>query len=65
MSLLDKAIDDFDKAVALDPQNPIIYSNRGLVHRKQERYSEAIEDYTLEISYGTEKNIKAFNNRAY
>lgn len=38
---------------------------RGLVRRKQERYEEAIEDYSLELSYGPERNIKAFNNRAY
>lgn len=65
MGLLDEAIEDFDKAVELDPQNPIIYSNRGLVKRKQENYTEAIDDYTLELNYGPDKNIKAFNNRAY
>lgn len=65
MGLLDEAIHDFDKAVELDYENPIIYSNRGLVKRKQEKYAEAIEDYTLELNYGSDKNIKALNNRAY
>ena len=65
MGLLEEAIEDFNKAVELDPHNPIIYSNRGLVKRKQENFIEAIEDYTLELNYGPDKNIKAFNNRAY
>lgn len=65
MGLLDEAIEDFNKAVELDPYNPIIYSNRGLVKRKQENFVDAIDDYTLELKFGPERNIKAFNNRAY
>ena len=76
MGLLQEAINDFDKAVNLDPENPIIYSNRGLVQRKQENYTEAIDDYSLELKYSTNRNkdpknivnhsnIKALNNRAY
>lgn len=65
MGLLDEAINDFDKAVELDCENPIIYSNRGLVKRKQENFKEAIEDYSLELNFGPNKNIKALNNRAY
>ena len=65
MGLLEEAINDFDKAVELDTENPIIYSNRGLVKRKQENFVEAIEDYALELNYGPDNNIKALNNRAY
>lgn len=64
-SRLEDSINDFDQAIQLDPTNPIIYSNRGLVNRKMERFSAAIDDYTNEISYGTSNNIKALNNRAY
>ena len=59
-----QAIDDFNKALALDSNNPIIYANRGLVWRKLERYEKAIDDYSNEIKFGG-NNTKALNNRAY
>lgn len=62
---MDKSINDFDKAIELDSTNSIIYSNRGLVNRKLERFEKSIEDYSNEIKYGPANNIKAFNNRAY
>ena len=62
---MDKSIKDFDKAIELDSTNSIIYSNRGLVNRKLERFEQSIEDYSNEIKYGPANNIKAFNNRAY
>ena len=71
MGNLNKSILDFDQAIKIDDQNPTIYSNRGLVNRKLERYDLAIRDYSNEIKYGgtDEKgqstNIKALNNRAY
>lgn len=39
---LENALSDLNRAIALDPRNPIIYSNRGLVLRKLGRYKEAI-----------------------
>jgi tetratricopeptide (TPR) repeat protein len=62
---MDNAIEDFNRAIELDSQNSIIYSNRGLVNRKLERFEGAIDDYTNEIKFGHAHNIKAFNNRAY
>ena len=62
---LEDSILDFDQAIELDGSNPIIYSNRGLVNRKLERFEAAIEDYSNEIKYGTQNNVKAYNNRAY
>ena len=49
---MENSIIDFDKAIELDGRNPIIYSNRGLVNRKMERYEEAIQDYNNEIKFG-------------
>ena len=46
---LKKSVQDFDKAIEIDDHNPIIYSNRGLVNRKLERFEQAISDYTYEI----------------
>ena len=65
LSRLEDSIHDFDQAIQLDASNPIIYSNRGLVNRKMERFTEAIEDYSNEIRYGAANNVKALNNRAY
>ena len=62
---LEDSIHDFDQAIKLDNSNPIIYSNRGLVNRKMERFEGAIEDYSNEMKYGTANNVKALNNRAY
>ncbi len=47
--------------------NPIIFSNRGLVLRKLERYEDAIADYTKELSLSGEGRSKTrtLNNRAY
>lgn len=56
---------DFDKAIALEQTNPIIYSNRGLVNRKLENFNEAIQDYSNEITHSSLTNLKALNNRAY
>ncbi len=65
MGQMEKSLEDFDRAIALDSQNSIIYSNRGLVNRKMEKFERAIEDYTNELKYGPPNNLKAFNNRAY
>lgn len=77
MGDLENSIKDFDQAIKLDDRNPIIYSNRGLVNRKLERYELAIQDYSNEIKYSVEyqestqhqsnltSKIKAYNNRAY
>jgi tetratricopeptide (TPR) repeat protein len=45
------ALYDFDRAISLEAGNPVIYSNRGLVNRKLERFEGAIEDYTFELKY--------------
>jgi tetratricopeptide (TPR) repeat protein len=67
MGLLEDSLNDFDKALEIDSHNSIIYSNRGLVLRKLERFPEAIEDYTkeLELSQDTESKSRILNNRAY
>ena len=53
MGVMEKALNDFDQAAALDPINPIIYSNRGMVRRKQGLFKEAVQDYTKEIENGS------------
>lgn len=56
---------DFNKSIELESGNPVIFSNRGLVNRKLENFEAAIIDYTNELTYSSNQNMKALNNRAY
>ncbi len=49
MISLEKAVKDFQIALKIDNDNPIIYSNMGLVLRKIQKYDDAIHCYTREI----------------
>ena len=35
------------------------------MNRKLERFEAAIDDYSNEVKFGAQNNVKAFNNRAY
>lgn len=61
----EEALFDFDKAISLEGSNPVIFSNRGLVNRKMERFAAAIQDYSNEIKFSQNINLQALNNRAY
>jgi lipoprotein NlpI len=50
MGKFDKAIEDFDKAIALNPGDPVAYNNRGLVFEKMGKFDKAIEDFDKTIS---------------
>jgi len=64
MISLEKAVKDFQIALKIDNDNPIIYSNMGLVLRKIQKYDDAIHCYTREIQLSG-ANSKCLNNRAY
>jgi tetratricopeptide (TPR) repeat protein len=44
-----KAIDDFGKAIELDPDNAKLYKGRSFAYRDTSRYKEAIEDMNVVI----------------
>ncbi len=46
MEQYEKAIADYDKAVAFDPRDGDAIFNRGLAHELQKQYDQAIADYT-------------------
>ena len=46
----DKAIADFDTAIAANPKEAFAYVNRGFVHYQQKSYDAAIRDATIAIS---------------
>ena len=45
----DEAIEDYNKAIELAPDNAKIYDERGLIYDKLEKYDEAINDFTKAI----------------
>jgi tetratricopeptide (TPR) repeat protein len=41
----DRAIDDYNKAALLNPNNMAIYYNRGKAYEKKGQYDKALEDF--------------------
>jgi len=52
----DEAIDDFDRAIAVNPKNARHYESQGEVYRMMGRHDRAIDDYTHAIKLGTEED---------
>jgi len=46
---VERAIADFDKAIALNPKDAIAYTNRGLAYSEKGDYDSAIADYDKAI----------------
>jgi tetratricopeptide (TPR) repeat protein len=57
-----KAIEDYSKAIKLNPLYAEAYVNRGIVYAKSGRYQEAIENFNMAIMINP-KAIFAFYNR--
>ena len=45
----DAAIEGYDKAIALDPNDAVAYNNRGLAYANKGQHDRAIEDYNKAI----------------
>jgi tetratricopeptide (TPR) repeat protein len=46
----DKAIEDLNKAIAIDPRHEGVYNNRGNAYSRKGQYDRAIEDYSKAIA---------------
>ena len=46
---IERALPDYDKAIALDPRCVIAYINRGIAYYRKDQYDVAIEDFTKAI----------------
>lgn len=64
LGLFDRAVDDYTRALELDPANAAAYNNRGYAWRKLGRYDAAVADYTRSLELEPD-NIKTLNNRGY
>ncbi|MFC1859091.1 tetratricopeptide repeat protein [Thermodesulfobacteriota bacterium] len=58
----DRALEYFNKAIRLDPNNALIYNNRGILLKDLGRYEEAIEDHTQALNLDS-NFAEAHNNR--
>jgi len=58
----EKALEDFDEAIKLNPKNADAYNGRGITYRKLEQHERAIEDYNRAIELNP-NYAKAYYNR--
>jgi tetratricopeptide (TPR) repeat protein len=59
----DQAIDNYSKAIKIDPKFSKAYNNRGIAYTWKKQYDRAIADFSKAIELDP-KNGKAYNNRA-
>ena len=59
---LDKAIQNYDKAIEIKPDFFIIYNNRGIAYSKKGDFDTAIQDFTTAIEINPDY-AEAYNNR--
>lgn len=60
---VDQAIDNYSKAIKIDPKFAKAYNNRGAAYILKKQYDLAIADFTKAIELDP-KNGKAYHNRA-
>src|SRR5262249_53477168 len=58
----DRAIQDHDRAIQLDPENPFAYAARGGAHISKGDHDRAIQDFDLAIQLD-ERNAQAHSGR--
>ncbi len=62
VGMFDKAIKDYDKAIALNPSYTEPYNNRGILFENMGRFDEAIEEFDKAITLDPSYSL-AYNNR--
>jgi len=58
----DKAINDYNKIIAINPNDVMAYYNKGITYNNKKEYGKAIINYTKAIKINT-NYAKAYNNR--
>ena len=59
-----EAINNYNKAIGLNPQSANAYNNRGTAHHALEQYQEAINDHNKVIELDPQSaNAYTYNNR--
>jgi tetratricopeptide (TPR) repeat protein len=62
--LIDEAVGDFDRAIALDPSQPEAYLNKGAAVLRRENAGEAVTLFTLALERNTTRPALAHYGRA-
>jgi tetratricopeptide (TPR) repeat protein len=62
MGQYDRAIEDFNKVIAMNPDYPLVYNNRGIAFSRRGLYDNAIEDFSRAIALKPDF-YDAYNNR--
>ncbi len=52
-----RAVEDFDNAIRLDPQYALAYSNRALAYTLLEKYTEAQQDVDQAVELGQDRAL--------
>ena len=60
----DRAIQDFTKAIQINPKDAEAYNNRGFAYEKKGEYDRAIQDFDKAIQINP-KHARAYNNRGF
>jgi tetratricopeptide (TPR) repeat protein len=60
----DRAIEDYDHAIAINPKDADAFNNRGTTYRAMGQYGRAIQDYDQALIL-TPKSAMALNNRCF
>jgi tetratricopeptide (TPR) repeat protein len=60
----DRAIEDYDHAIAINPKDADAFNSRGTTHRAMGQYGRAIQDYDQAVIL-TPKSAMALNNRCF
>ena len=58
----EQSLEDYDRAIQLNPKDPVAYYNRGLAYGHLQRYEQAIEDFDRAIELDPE-DLRAYANR--
>ena len=58
----DCAIEEYTKAIELNPNYAIAYNNRGVTYAKKSKYDRAVEDFNMAINLKP-NYVHAYNNR--
>jgi len=59
---MDRALDDFNQALILNPDHIESLNNRGIIYYKRGNYMRAVEDFSKAVSIAP-GHAKAYNNR--
>ena len=64
LGLLERAAEDYEKALRLDPANPHSWYDRGSIHLKKNGYKHAVQCFTKAIELDP-NFVQAWENRAF